>query len=171
MVPPGDVSLVSKQDCNRAGSLPRAVLTHVRQTPASQTTQPVPTQSTATQKRRGAPLIFFKWSADYWGLVPHSPLAGCSAAPGALTWKAPVVTFWNFIWEQAGAQDSKINEGSRFTALKFSPERLIKKSLCIYKLEHLCQRKWGTCPVIASWSNHPSKFLSALTRLPFLFPH
>lgn len=75
MVPPGDISLVSKTATEQAvtqGSADscQAKLTFPKQLRLSQP------QSTATEERKGAPLIFFffKSSADYWGQVNLIPL-------------------------------------------------------------------------------------------------
>lgn len=123
--------IFGKQDCNRAGSLPRAVLTHARQCivfpKQLSLSQP---QSTAAnhnqlQPRRGAPLIFLKSSADYREKnISHSPIDDQSGWWSPY-WKSSSGNFLKFHLRTAGAQDSKITEGRRFIALKISPKRLI----------------------------------------------
>lgn len=96
MVPPGDVSLVSRIATEQAVS---TVLTHARQCTVfpKQLSLSQP-QSTAAnhnqlQPRKGAQLIFLKSSVDYWEKVHLIPLLRVRVADGGLTGKAPVVTF------------------------------------------------------------------------------
>ena len=58
--------ICGKQDCNRAGGLPRAVLTHARQDSISQTTQPEPTAINCNPEKKRCPTdSFFKYKAGY----------------------------------------------------------------------------------------------------------
>lgn len=94
--------IFGKQDCNRAGGSPRALLTHARQNTLPKQLSRSQPQWTATWKRRGALLVFLNWVLTTGDSEPHSPNASHSADSGTFTQKARVVTFWNFIWEQLG---------------------------------------------------------------------
>ena len=142
MVLPGDVSLVSKIATEQAvypgqcWLMPGKTL-FPKQLSLSQL------QSTATQKRRGAPLILLNCKLVIRRQVDLFP--GCWSS-GKLLWP---VTFWNFIWKQPGGSGQQ-----DYWHSTDYPKKLIRKSLHVYKLEHLGQRTEGTFPVRAGWSHH-----------------
>lgn len=127
MVLPGDVSLVSKIATEQA-VYPGQCWLMPGKTLFPKTIQPEPTAINSNLEKKRCPIDFFFNRK----LIPGgrwTSFLGCWS-PRKFQW---LVTFWNFIWEQPGAQHSKITEGSRFTSSEDFPKRLIKKLLCIYK--------------------------------------
>lgn len=65
-----------------------------------------------------------------------------------------------------------MTRSSRFIALKISPKKMIKKSLCICKLKHISQRMWRE---LAQSSQHGSiirvNFCPCCPGFIALFPH
>lgn len=106
----------------------RAVLTHARQDSISQTTQPEPTAISFTNpERRGAPLILLNMK-----LVIRRPVdlfPGCWSSGKLLA-----SHLLKFHLRASGALDSKDYWNSPRL-----PKKLIRKSLHVYKLEHLGQ--------------------------------
>lgn len=167
MVLPGDVSLVSKIATEQAVYPGQCWLTpgktHFPNNSAWAN------RNQLQPRKQEAPHWFF-FQMESWLLGAGEPRSPAAGHPEKFQWS---VTFWNITWKQPGAQDSTITEGSRSTSSGDFPKRLIKKSLCIYKLEHLGERMpshGGTCPVMASWSNHYGEFCQLWPGSLFFFP-
>jgi hypothetical protein len=93
MVPPGDVSLVSK--IATARRLPRTVLTHTSKT-VSQTTQPEPTTINCSLEEKRHPTDCFKSWADYWEQINLIPLLQVTQLPLQPYWESSRGQFLKF---------------------------------------------------------------------------
>lgn len=157
--------IFGKQDCNRAGSLPRAVLTHARHN-SYFPNNPAPANLNQLQPRKEALHWFFTNNWLTGPCQPHSPTAVYLAASVGLTWKTPVDTFWNFIWEPPGVQHHEITECSALHSIEDFSKKLIK-SLCTYKWKDLDQKaldltQWFQFPKLFWWSFIRSNQLAVL---------